>query len=198
MTVLFVLTSLIRITDFNGYISDIDKYSAEKYADKWIQKWDACEYYTSMNRTKLTLFFLATLFHALVEGASFKSTADRGFVRAMEIMNSKSSNDFRWSIRITDDPWIGIGIASKLKRTKDQAIYTTDENSIIFFPWIGNIWTGNRILHEEICKTKSGAECHFKFQPKMKKLLISFVSTIILTFLSGYKPEISERQRICC
>ena len=101
----------------------------------------------------------------------------------MEIMNSKSSNEFRWSVRITDDPWIAIGIATKLKQVKAPIFNTQDENSIIFYPCYGNIWAGKTLVHEAICMTNFGAEYHFKFQPKMKKLFILVVSTIILTFL---------------
>ena len=117
-----------------------------------------------------------------MEGGSFKTTANRGFARAMEIMNSKSSNDFCWSVRITDDQCTAIGIATKLKQINEPIYNKQDENSIIFYPCHGNIWAGQTVLHEGISKTKSGAEYHFRFQPKTKKLLISFVSTIILTF----------------
>ena len=107
-------------------------------------------------------------------------------------MNSKSSNDFRWSVRITDDPWVAIGIASKLKRINGTIHDKQDENSIMFFPYVGNIWSENKISYRGLTRTKSGAECHFKFQPKMKKIVITFVSSIISTFYLDINKEFQK------
>ena len=55
-----------------------------------------------------------------MEGGSFKSTHDFGFVRAKETLNSNATKDFRWSVWLTGGGISGeslyIGIASKLHR----------------------------------------------------------------------------------
>ena len=109
-----------------------------------------------------------------MEGASFITTYNYGCARAKEIMNSESANDFRWSVRITSAAWIFIGIASKLQQ--DKWIEEIDENAIIYFPHDGEIYTGNELFQENIIIAKNGDEVHFRFQPKLKKFSISFVS----------------------
>ena len=93
-------------------------------------------------------------------------------------MNSKSSIDFRWSVRLTDDKnWITIGIASKLQET-DHSIAYQDENAIMFYPFHGVIRNGQTQIIS-IIAAKEGEEIHFRFQPKSKKFTISFVSSIM-------------------
>ena len=96
-------------------------------------------------------------------------------------MNSKSSNDFRWSIRLTDNnDWINtcIGIASKLQET-DHNIAYQDENAIVFYPFHGIIRKGQTAIQKNIIAAKEGDEINFRFQPKSKKFTISFVSSIM-------------------
>ena len=97
--------------------------------------------------------------------------------RAEEIMNSKSSNESRWSVRINGDRWFATGIATKLRRRKDQLVIEYDENAIIFYPFHGSIRKGkiHREIHKDITKAKNGDEIHFRFQSKLKKFSISFV-----------------------
>ena len=65
--------------------------------------------------SKLILIcFLATTYKARTEGGSFYATGKYGYARAAEIMNSKSSNDFRWCLKITSKRWISVGIASTM------------------------------------------------------------------------------------
>ena len=112
-------------------------------------------------------------------------------------MNSKSSNDFRWSIRITGvadnmlrgrDPCGGcgfsIGIASKFQHQKDYII-NYDTNAISFEPYSGYILKGKNLMkvadiqRSTIMKpANSGDEIHFRFQSKLKKLSISLVCSI--------------------
>ena len=86
-------------------------------------------------------------------------------------MNSKSSTNFRWSVRLTDDDdddWY-IGIASKLEQ-KDDYIENYDKNSIFFSPSTSQIYKGSLLgLPSNITNATSGDEFHFKFQPKLKK-----------------------------
>ena len=118
-----------------------------------------------------------------MEGENFTSTDEYGFARATETMNSQSVKDFRWSIRITGDESIYIGIASKLQQKK--WIEDIDENSIMYFPYSGDIYIEKDLFQETIFVAESGDAIHFRFQPKLKKFTISFVSSIILDcFLS--------------
>ena len=101
-------------------------------------------------------------------------------------MNSKSSTNFRWSVRLTDDDdddddWY-IGIASKLEQ-KDDYIENYDKNSIFFSPSTSQIYKGSLLgLPSNITNATSGDEFHFKFQPKLKKYSISLVRLIILSW----------------
>ena len=128
-----------------------------------------------MKSPLIIICFQATAYHAQVEGESFKKTGDYGFARATETMNSKCSNDFRWSVRITASAWMVIGIASKLQQT-DDLIFNYDENSILYSPYYENIYKGKNIVRNNIIKAKTGDELHFRFQPKLKKFRISIVS----------------------
>ena len=115
---------------------------------------------------------------ATVEGGDFKATEDQGYARATEIMNSKSTHDYRWSIRIIGDESIYIGIASKLKRTHDWILYY-DENSLTYAPLDRYVWKADTVITHNFIKAKSGDEVHFTFQPKLQKFSISFVSSIL-------------------
>ena len=115
-----------------------------------------------------------------MEGGIFKPTQmGYAFARGMDIMNSKSSSTFRWSVRLTGG--IYIGIASKLER-KDAWIEDNDENSIIFHPLSSppKIYKGSsESFPSNITNVKRGDEIHFRFQPKLKKFSISLVRLII-------------------
>ena len=47
-----------------------------------------------------------------MEAGCFRSARNYGHVRATAKMNSKSSNDFRWSVRLTGNnrKWMGLGM----------------------------------------------------------------------------------------
>ena len=116
-----------------------------------------------------------------MNGESFKTTEYYAFARVMDIMNTKSSQNFRWSMRLTGDGWIYIGIASKLER-KNDCIENYDENSILFSPFDKIICKGlSKHFPSNIAIAKSGDEIHFRFQPKLKKFSISMVNLIILS-----------------
>ena len=102
--------------------------------------------------------------------------------RVKEIMNSKSSNESRWSVRINEKRWLATGIATKLQRI-DEMIKSYDENAIIFFPFQGSIYKGWEIIQQNITRATKGDEIHFRFQPKLKKLSISFVCSIYVNSL---------------
>ena len=133
---------------------------------------------------RVLICFLATQFGGNVEGGSFKSTQDFGFVRAKETLNSNATKDFRWSVWLTGGGISGeslyIGIASKLHRT-NEFIGANDEDAIFVNPHYGNLWKGRTMVPSSMnqrtaIKAKSGDEIHFRFQPKLKKFSISIVS----------------------
>ena len=67
----------------------------------------------------------------------FMATEEFGFARARQIMNSKSPNDFRWSVYCDSGYWYDIGIASKLPRRSthgDHWVYDCDPYCIGFEP----------------------------------------------------------------
>ena len=117
-----------------------------------------------------------------MDGGSFRPAEDFGYVRATAMMNSKSSNDFRWSVRITDDvSLLCLGIASnefiqnELPEA-DENMFYNDKNAIVYYPYAGIIQREMKLIQQMTTNVTSGDEIHFRFQPKMKKFLISVVS----------------------
>ena len=109
-----------------------------------------------------------------MEGGHFKTTGDNGYARATEVMNSKCSNNFRWSILLrTKKIPIWIGIASKLQHT-DDTINSYDKNAILCLPTVGSIFHRETIAGTNL-KLKSGDAIHFIFQSKLKKFSIILV-----------------------
>ena len=117
-----------------------------------------------------------------MDGGRFRSAEDQGYVRATATMNSKSSNDIRWSVRLTDGGWICLGIASneltQNEQYHKQHINLKDENAIGYFPYTGMIRRGRTAKKTMPTNVKYGDEIHFRFQPKMKKFFIAFVSQL--------------------
>ena len=73
----------------------------------------------------------------LTRDGVFKATDEFAFARARNIMNSKSPNEFRWSVHVASGYWIDIGIASQLPRRSihgDLWIYEFDKYCILFEP----------------------------------------------------------------
>ena len=91
-------------------------------------------------------------------------------------MNSKSPNDFRWSVRLTGDNLVYIGIASRLQRNNYVGNY--DEYAIIYSPQHGKIYKESGRVAIDAIKAESDAEIHFRFQPKLKKFSFSIVCII--------------------
>ena len=132
------------------------------------------------------LFVLATAYKANVEGGNFKTAVNFGSVRATEVMNCKSPNDFRWSARLTSgspletSPKTYIGITSELQ-ARDDWVESYDENSIICSPlgkWIVVEGLLSNFSSQILPRATSGDEIHFKFQPKLKKFSISLVRSV--------------------
>ena len=119
-----------------------------------------------------------------MEGGIFNTTTEGfAFARGMDIMNLESSKTFRWSIRLTGNGEVYIGIASKLER-RDIWIDDYDTNSILFSPFGSKIYIGRSKsfisnISDYINNVKIGEEVHFRFEPKLQKFTISFVRPII-------------------
>jgi len=94
-------------------------------------------------------------------------------------MNSKFPNDFRWSIRLTGDSSIYIGIAAKELQRERTFVGDYDEFAIIYFPSTGKIYKNGREI--DYIKGECGGEIHFRCQPKQKKfsLAINDTATVI-------------------
>jgi len=144
--------------------SEIINLTIENNADKWILEWDA-----------------STTYKARTQGGSFEATGSWGYARAAEIMNSKSSNDFRWCLKITGRWFVSVGIASTLQLI-DEYIHHQDENSLIFWcSWSnlkGKIFKGKTVIKEGIdapfLNDKREFEIRCRFQPKLKKFSFLF------------------------
>ena len=108
-----------------------------------------------------------------MEGGSFKSE-DYGWAKNTEKMNSKSSKDFRWSVRLNAGTWIGIGIASKLQQA-NECIEHYDKNAIMYHPFYAQLNKGDTHSRIDFARAKLGDAIEFRFQPKLKKFSFSFV-----------------------
>ena len=89
-------------------------------------------------------------------------------------MNSKSPNNFRWSIRLTSGLWIYIGIASKLQR-ENNFVGNYDEYAIIYSASSGQVHKEKNTIQIDTIKAESGDEIDFRFLPKQKKFSFSIV-----------------------
>ena len=126
---------------------------SETPRQEWILEWDKCEYFIDLSiwnsnfesyRTireaianDLQFCFPAKSFLADIKDGVFKATEEFGFARTRNIMNSKSPNEFRWSVHVASGYWIDIGIASQLPRRSihgDLWIYEFDKHCILFEP----------------------------------------------------------------
>lgn len=124
-----------------------------------------------------------------MEGGSFRATGDCGYARATEVLNTKRTDEVVWSVRNIsnddDSSYYSTGIATKLQTVK-RWIENYDENAIIYDTSSGGKGTirkGKMALHEDIMIATKGDEIHCRFQPKLKKFLITFVSSIRFTLL---------------
>ena len=127
-----------------------------------------------------------------MDGGCFMPDQNYGYVRATTMMNSKSSNDFRWSVRLTQADTgnvkvrrLGLGIASnelvqnELRKITIDIINYYDQNAIVYYPFFGKIRKGEDLVQTYTTRNvTSGDEIHFRFQPKLKKFLIKFVSQL--------------------
>ena len=123
----------------------------------------------------ILIYFQAMAHNAIIDGGTFKSSNEASYARAREVMNSKSPNEFRWSVRITGHVFdFYIGIASKLD-PKSYFIGNYDEHAIIYAPHDGSIHKEKNQVSINASKAKSGEEIHFRFQPKLKKISLTLV-----------------------
>ena len=141
----------------------------------------------NLNSHRIFKCFQATTYNGTVDGQTFKK-GDKNFcsfARAKEVMNSKSPNDFRWSIRLNDDLRIYIGIASQLQ-LETTCIGNYDEYAILYCCYAGKIClheTRSKKIIDAIEVGSADTEIHFRFQPKLKKFSFSIVCKIIILCL---------------
>ena len=110
-----------------------------------------------------------------MEGGHITTTGDNGYARATEVMNSKCSNNFRWSVILrTDEKAVWMGIASKLQPIEDK-ITSYDQKAILFVPAAGSFFHGGITEGAQNLEMGSGDEIHFIFQSKLKKFSIIIV-----------------------
>ena len=75
-----------------------------------------------------------------MEGGNFTIRGEKytyGIARAKEIMNSKSSKESRWSVKINTSRWLATGIGTKLQQMHevDDRIMDYNKKAIIFSLW---------------------------------------------------------------
>ena len=118
----------------------------------------------------LIMCFQASTVTATVEEGAFKSNDRYGSARVTQLMNSKSPNNFRWSIKLGSSTWTCVGIASNSNR-KNDFLGRTDDNAIVFTNSYGDIFDGK--IESKLVNAKPGDVIHFRFQPKSMKFSIS-------------------------
>ena len=108
-----------------------------------------------------------------MKGGFFESTYRYGSARAVEVMNSKSANDFYWSLKCDfKEDACYIGIASIIQRS-NSFLGAHDENAILFDLHFGTITKGSYVYRHSVISVDSKDEIHLKFQPKLKKFSIA-------------------------
>ena len=98
-------------------------------------------------------------------------------------MNSKSPNDFRWSIRLTGDERIYIGITSQ-EQSEDSFVCNYDKYAIIYSSYHGKIVKESNTIEIDANKAEPDGVIHFRFQPKLKKFSLSIVCTKVFSIYS--------------
>ena len=100
-----------------------------------------------------------------------------GSVRAPEIMNTQSTTEFQWSVKLIGTRLFNVGIATTLKRSK-QHICTYDLEAI-YYSSAGYLWNVQKQKPiGDFDTQKSGDIISFKFQPQSKKLHVKLSSSV--------------------
>ena len=94
------------------------------------------------------------------------------FARGPDVMNSKSSNDFQWCIRITGAKekaqYFWAGITSKsYDQSPNDYVWHHDKNAIT-------------------TTARAGDEIHCRFQPKLKKFSINNITWVRLKIIINH------------
>ena len=108
----------------------------------------------------------------------FKRVSDYAFARPTNVMSTKSSTCFEWSVKLVGTGLFHVGIAAKFKREMG-AIFLYDKNAILYRSYCGSlspvISVGPNKIYSSLPKHKTGDVIRFKFQPNRKKLVINLV-----------------------
>ena len=111
-------------------------------------------------------------------------------------MNSKSSNDFQWSVSLTSNRNIYTGIVAHFR--SHCWIERGDANAIIFDSFDGKIFKGSTVIQKNNIKPQCGDVIHFRFQPKLKKVC-NFICKFDQSGISrNFDLDFLERRRIYC
>ena len=90
-------------------------------------------------------------------------------------MNTKSTTEFQWSVKLVGNRIFRVGIATKLERSNDN-IHKYDIEAI-FYSSGGYVWDGQKKIRDSD-KQKSGDVLCFTFHPLSKKLSVELSSSV--------------------
>ena len=105
----------------------------------------------------------------------FKRTKAFAFGRAGRRMNTKSRKDFEWSVKLIGDQHFHVGIATQFQNKSGHI--TGYDSEAILYSSDGNIRVGNKTRYRMDVEQKSEDIINFIFQSRIKKLVITSVST---------------------
>ena len=118
------------------------------------------------------------VFNASVVNGLFKRVSDYAFARPTNVMSTKSSTCFEWSVKLVGKGLFHVGIAAQFKRHMG-AIFLYDKNAILYRSYCGSlspaISVGSNKIYTSLPKHNTGDVIRFKFQPHTKKLIINLV-----------------------
>ena len=126
--------------------------------------------------------FQASTFNGSVENGIFKRLGHHGCTRAKNIMSTRSTSGFEWSVKLisSGSSCFEVGIASIFKLedfASMHAVFNYDETAILYSADGGHtrIFSRKNKVHSNLPQHKTGDVIRFKFQPLTKKLIIELV-----------------------
>ena len=106
----------------------------------------------------------------------FKRSGSYGSTRATNIMSTRSTSDFEWSVKLICSDFYGfyVGIASIFK-LENEYIQEYDETAILYYSFLSTIKSRKNTIHSNLPKLTTGDIIRFRFQPQTKNLIIELV-----------------------
>ena len=106
------------------------------------------------------------------------------------MMNTNSTTEYQWSVKLVGDQFFHVGIATKLKRCSEH-IHKYDSNAI-FYSSVGRVWDGQKNIFDPThYQQESGDVISFKFHPKSKKLDVQLTTSAQSVTLDKFHWSIS-------